>query len=151
MIFQMTYRTCSYDYYSLLHIYVNHTLKNDWWQGYFGVCLQTKIWTKSWTTFGTMIPVRNGTKNGTISLFIGSVSSRMQTRNHSVFSILEFAKKILVFSSFFKFAKNKSNFRTLISVRKRTNNGTIKDFNYISETKTESYIAFFTILEFAKK
>ena len=43
MIFQMMYRTCSYDYYSLLHIYVNHTLKNDWWQGYFGVCLQTRI------------------------------------------------------------------------------------------------------------
>jgi len=30
MGFQMTYRTCSHDYYSLLNIYSNHTLKNDW-------------------------------------------------------------------------------------------------------------------------
>ena len=99
-----------------------------------------------------MISLRNGTKNGTISLFIGSVSSRMQTRNHSVFSILEFAKKILVFSSFLKFAKNKSNFRTLILVRNRTKNGTIKDFlGFISETKTESYIAFFYHFRVEKK
>ena len=39
----------------------------------------------SWSIFGTMIPLRNGTKNGTISLFIGSVSYRMQKRNHNSF------------------------------------------------------------------
>ena len=39
--FQMTYRTRSYNYYALIHIYIIHTSKNDWWQGYFRVCFQT--------------------------------------------------------------------------------------------------------------
>ena len=40
--FQMTYRTCSYEQYSLLYMYINHTLTSLWWQGYVRVCLQTQ-------------------------------------------------------------------------------------------------------------
>ena len=41
--FQMTYRTCSYEQYSLLYMYINHTLTSLWWQGYVRVCLQTNV------------------------------------------------------------------------------------------------------------
>ena len=42
MGFQMTYRTCSYESYSLLCMYINHTLKSCWWRSYVRVCLKTK-------------------------------------------------------------------------------------------------------------
>ena len=58
-----------------------------------------KKWTKSWSTFGTMIPVWNGT----IALFVASVLFRIKKRNHSVFfSILELAKKFKYFFANFQ-------------------------------------------------
>ena len=50
--FQMTYRTCSEGPYSLLHMYINHTLKSRWWQGYVRVCLQGRLQTLGFTMTG---------------------------------------------------------------------------------------------------